>query len=57
MSDDAYDRVTRYAEKNNTSRSATLEKIINRFLDRVDRGDPEDLTVCRTTLNLELRRK
>jgi hypothetical protein len=54
---DAYERVTNYAERNRTSRSATLETIINRFLDKAETGDPDDLTTPRTVLNLELRRK
>jgi predicted transcriptional regulator len=57
LSEDAYNRVTNYAERNRTSRSAVIEKLINKFLDRVDAGDPEDLTASRTILNLELRRR
>lgn len=57
LSREAYDKVSKHAEDNGLSRSGIIEKLINKFLDRVDAGEPEDLTVSRTILNMELRRK
>jgi len=57
LTEDAYNRVTKHAEENRTSRSAIVEKLINKFLDRADAGPPSNLTTDRTILNRELRRR
>jgi len=53
---DTYDDVSKHAEDNGLSRSGILEKLINKFLDSVDGGDPADLTASRLRINKDLRR-